>query len=65
MGNSVILINLLLGLLDRAGAISSLLKTAQTEGRDITEAELDQIVAGDDAARAALDAAIKAAKKGA
>jgi RNA:NAD 2'-phosphotransferase (TPT1/KptA family) len=59
---AVAAINLVLGLLDRAAAIGSLIQTAQAQGRDITEAELDQLVAQDDAARVKLDQAIAAAR---
>lgn len=59
---AVAAINLLLGLLDRAAQISSVIQTAQSQGRDVTEAELDQLVAQDDAARAKLDQAIAAAR---
>jgi len=64
MANAAILINLLLGLLDRASTIGALFAKAQSEGRDITDAELDALVADDDAARAALDAAIAKARAG-
>jgi len=60
--NSAIAVTLLLGLLDRAQAIGTLIKTAREEGRDITEAEIDQLVADDDAAKAALDLAIEKAR---
>lgn len=57
-----IAISLLLGLIDRAAQISTLINTARTEKRDITQTELDILAAQDDAARKALDDAIKAAK---
>jgi uncharacterized protein YggE len=53
---------LLLGLLDRAVAWGALIRKAQSEGRDITAAELDTLAAEDDAAKAALDAAIAKAR---
>jgi len=62
MGNAALALQLLLGLLDRATAIGALLSRAQAQGRDITHAELDVLSAEDDAAKAALDAAIKAAR---
>ncbi len=62
MANIAILMQILLPLLDRASAIAALLKTAQSENRDVTDAELDALFANDDAAKAALDAAIKAAR---
>lgn len=55
-------IMLLLGLLDRAVAWGAVVAKAQAEGRDITAAELDTLAAEDDAAKAALDAAIAKAK---
>lgn len=57
-------LDLLLALLARADTLGSLLRTAQSEGRDITADELDGLAASDDEARAALDAAIAKAKKG-
>ena len=62
MGNAAILVDLLLGLVDRAATISTLLSTAKAEGRDVSAAELDTLFAGDDAARASLQAKIDAAK---
>lgn len=55
-------ITLLTQLLAQATALGNLIRTAQTEGRDITPAELDTLAAGDDLARAALEAAIARAK---
>lgn len=62
MNNALIATNLLLGLLDRAAAIGGLIRTAQAEGRDVTAAELDALLADDAAARIQLQAAIDAAK---
>ncbi len=62
MGNAAIAVQLILGLLDRASAIGGLLKQAQTEGRDITDAELDALAVDDDAAAKALKDAIAAAR---
>lgn len=45
--------------LTAAGQISALLATAHAEKRDVTMEELNGLAAVDDAARAALDAAIK------
>ena len=59
-----ILITLLLGLLDRASQIGTLITTARGEGRDVTKEELDALVAMDQAARADLVAAIAKAKAG-
>jgi len=61
MNNALILVGLLLQYSDEIAAVSKLLNAAHAEGRDVTSAELDVLFAGDDAARAALDAAIKAA----
>lgn len=55
-------LNVIFGLLDRAAAISELIKTAQAEGRDITQAELDTLVSEDEVARAALVEAISRRK---
>lgn len=62
MNNALILIQLLLQLTTQAQAISQLLAKAHSEGRDVTEEEIDILVQGDDAAKAALAAAIEAAK---
>lgn len=55
-------ITLALGLLDRAAQWAQAANKAKAEGRDISEAELDGLAKGDDAARAALEAAIATAK---
>lgn len=47
--------------LTTAAQISALIATAHSEKRDVTMEELNGLAAGDDAARAALDAAIKKA----
>jgi len=57
-------LQLLFGLLDRVSAVSSLIQTAKSEGRDITEAELDSLVVADDAAKKALESAIAARRVG-
>ncbi len=62
MGTAAIAVQLLLGLLDRASAIGTLISKAQTEKRDITQAELDALVAEDDVAKKALQDAIARAK---
>ena len=62
MANIAILMQILLPLLDRANAITGLLSKAHSEGRDVTDAELNGLFAADDQAKAALDAAIKAAR---
>ena len=61
MNNALILVSLLLQYSDKIAAVSKLLTAAHSEGRDVTDAELDALFAGDDAARAALQAAIDAA----
>ena len=45
--------------LTMATQISALISTAHAEKRDVTMEELNGLVAGDDIAKAALDAAIK------
>ena len=45
--------------LTAASQISALIATAHAEKRDVTMEELNGLAAGDDAARSALDAAIK------
>jgi hypothetical protein len=62
MGNAELAITLLLGLLDRAQAIGTLINQARAEKRDITDAELDKLTSDDDQARARLKAAIDAAR---
>ena len=62
MGNVAVLMNILLPLLQNANAITALLSKAHGEGRDVTDAELNGLFAADDQAKAALDAAIKAAR---
>lgn len=64
MNATLLAIQLLMGLLDRAQAISTLLNKAKAEGRDVTDAEIDELAAGDDAARAVLQAAIDKARGG-
>jgi len=48
-------------LIVKASDWSALIRTARAEGRDVTDAEILTLAGKDDAARAALDAAIKAA----
>lgn len=59
MNNALTLTNLLLGLLAQQQKIAALLRTAQAEGRDVTSAELDALLADDNAARDALEAEIQ------
>lgn len=57
-------LQLLDALLARAGTISTLIRQAQGEGRDVTSAELDALTAADDVARQRLAAAIAVARGG-
>lgn len=63
MTNLLALATLFLQYSDKLGAMAKLMATAASENRDVTEAELDTLFAGDDAARALLQAAIAAAPK--
>lgn len=58
--NVLVATNLLLDLLMKAQVVSVALQRAHSEGRDLTDDEMKQFVAGDDAARARLQAAIDA-----
>ncbi len=51
------LLGLAIGLLSRAQEVSTLVSAAQQEGRDLTQAEIDKIIAAREAARAAAVAA--------
>lgn len=62
MKNIDVLLQLLISLLGQANGITELLQRAQSEGRDVTEAELDTLAAKDDDARLRLQDAINAAK---
>jgi len=62
--NLAILAQLLITLLGQAQAAGHLLRKAHEEGRDVTDAELDALVAGDDAARDTLQRVIDAARNG-
>lgn len=61
MTNAIALLGLFLSYSDKITQIAMLLKTAHTEGRDVTPAEIDTLFANDDAVRAALDKLIAAA----
>ncbi len=61
MGTDLAL-TLLIAALNHAAEIGALISKARLEGRDISDAELDTLVAADAAARAKLQAAIDAAK---
>lgn len=58
MGNALIATQLLIQTLTQAQAFSAALAKAHAEGRDISEAELNECVLADDAARARLQALI-------
>lgn len=60
--NAQLAVSLLIQLLSQADQIAKLLQLAKSEGRDVTDAELDALVAGDDAAKKALQDAIDAKK---
>ena len=65
MGSGAALaLQLLLGLLDRASQVGALINAAKSENRDITNAELDTLVAADDKAKQDLEDAIAAARQG-
>ena len=51
-------IGLLLQLIEQAARVSTVIRQAQAEGRDVTSAELAGIIAAGDGARAALVDAI-------
>ena len=53
--NALLATELLLKLLMQAQAIGGVIAKAQSEGRDVTAAELDALKAADDAAKAKLD----------
>lgn len=55
-------IGLLLQIVEQAARVSVLIRQAQAEGRDVTAAELAQLVVENDAARAALVDAIARAR---
>lgn len=55
-------VGLLLTLVDKVGTLGAMISKAQTEKRDLTQAEVQQLIAADDAARASLQSAIAAAK---
>jgi hypothetical protein len=55
-------ITLLLGLLDRAAAWGAVISKARDEGRELTEAEVDAFASADDAAKEALEEAIRKAR---
>ena len=60
--NAALAVQLLLGLLQQSQTIGNLILAAQSAGRDLTDDELNSIIAADDAAKAALSAAIAKAR---
>jgi hypothetical protein len=50
----------LLQLIEQAARVSSVIRQAQAEGREISQNEIEQLIAENDAARAKLVDAIKA-----
>ena len=58
--NAIAALHLLSQLLAQAQAVQALLHTAASEGRDVTEDELDGLLVRDDEARKALADAIAA-----
>lgn len=60
--NLEIAIQLVLALLNRAAQIGAMIMKARAEGRDISDAELDGLRAGDDTAKLKLQQHIDAAR---
>lgn len=60
--NAIALLTLLLQYSDKLTQIGTLLSKTRAENREPSDAEMDALFAGDDAAKASLDAAIAAAK---
>lgn len=60
MVNALLVIQALTEALASAQKLSSLLQQAHSEGRDVTDAELDSLRSDDDRAKASLDQAIAA-----
>ena len=56
--NAALAVQLLLQLLTQTQAIAALLQKAQSEGRDVSDDEIQALASNDDAARAQLQAAI-------
>jgi hypothetical protein len=59
--NPVLVEQVILGLIQTFGPALATVATAKAENRDLTQAEVDALFAGNATARAALDAAIAAA----
>jgi hypothetical protein len=64
VGNTALALQVLITLLQQSQTLSNLVAKAQAEGRDLTDAEVDSVVAADDAAKAELAAAIVKARGG-
>lgn len=62
MGNALLLLQVLSTIAAQSVKVTALLQQAATEGREITDAEIDGLFADDDAARAILQKHIEAAK---
>lgn len=62
--NILILLDLAVAAANRISQIGSLIQKARDEGRDVTDAELADLRAKDDAAKQALDDLIAAKKAG-
>lgn len=60
--NITLAVNLLVSLMEHAAAISQLIGRAHSEGRDVTQEELQTLFDADATAREQLAAAIAAAK---
>ncbi len=63
MGNALILSQLVLQWLDKLVEMNVLLKTAHEEDRDVSDEELEMLMADDDLARAQLQALIDEANE--
>lgn len=60
--NTLLALELIDSLLARAASVNTTILTARKEGRDVSDAEIDAAVSGDDLATATLAAAIAKAK---
>ena len=63
MNNTLILVDAATALLTRLVEINATIAKARSEGRDVSDAEVDAYTTKDNIAKAALDAAIAAARK--
>jgi hypothetical protein len=62
MGNALLLLQILTTIAAQSVKITQLLQTTQMEGREPSQAEMDELFADDDAARALLQKHIDEAK---